>query len=124
MKRILLFLFLLSPVTLMAQTGADTAGTVIDLTTFTGIMAVVTAIATQVAKVVPAIGDNKWLKVLASLGIGVVLCLLSWVLQVSPVLDGLVWWQVMVYGLAVGLSASGFYDLVKVIWNLFGNKKN
>lgn len=124
MKRILLFLFLLSPVALMAQTGADTAGTVIDLTTFTGIMAVVTAIATQVAKVVPAIGDNKWLKVLASLGIGVVLCLLSWLLRVSPVLDGLVWWQVMVYGLAVGLSASGFYDLVKVIWNLFGNKED
>lgn len=123
MKKILLFLFLLSPMALMAQTGVDTGEIVIDFTTFTGIMAVVTALVTQVAKLVPAIGDNKWFKVLTSLGVGIVVCFFAWGLQLSPLLEGLVWWQTLVYGLAVGLSAAGFYDLVKVLWNLFGNKE-
>ena len=107
----------------MAQTSEPATGTIVDVTTFTGIMAIVTAIATQVAKVIPAIDSNKWLKVLTSLLVGVLVCVICWLLNVSPLLQGLLWWQALLYGVAVGVSAGGFYDLVKVVWNLFGKKE-
>lgn len=123
MKKLLLFLFLLCPFALMAQTSEPATGTIVDVTTFTGIMAIVTAIATQVAKVIPAIDSNKWLKVLTSLLVGVLVCVICWLLNASPLLQGLLWWQALLYGVAVGVSAGGFYDLVKVVWNLFGKKE-
>lgn len=46
-------------------------------------------------------------------------CILAWVLQVSPLLVGSEWWEALLYGVAVGLSAAGFYDLVKAIGSLF-----
>lgn len=92
---------------------------VIDLTTFTGIMAVVSMIVTQIVKVIPAIGGKKIYKVLTALAVGVIVCMISWLLGISPLLEGQEWWEVMIYGLAVAFSSAGFYDLVKSVGDLF-----
>ena len=44
------------------------ASIVIDLGTFTGIVAVVSTLVTQITKVVPAISDSKLIKILISVG--------------------------------------------------------
>ncbi len=46
-------------------------------------------------------------------------CILAWLLKVSPLLIGSEWWEALLYGVAVGLSSAGFYDLVKAIGSLF-----
>lgn len=121
MKRLLfLFAMLLTPFALMAQEVIPSEGTItIDLTTFTGIMAFVTMSATQLAKVVPYIDTHKWAKVLSAVVIGMLVCILAWLLKVSPLLIGSEWWEALLYGVAVGLSSAGFYDLVKAIGSLF-----
>lgn len=100
----------------------ETAGVVIDVTTFGGMMAVVTAIVTEFAKLIPFINEHKWAKVLTSLGVGIAATMACWGLQVSDYLAGLIWWQALIAGVAVGLSSCGFYDLVKSVYQLFGKK--
>ena len=121
MKRLLfLFAMLLTPFALMAQDVIPSEGPItIDLTTFTGIMAFVTMSATQLAKVVPYIDTHKWAKILSAVVIGMLVCILAWFLQVSPLLVVCVWWEAQKNEKAVGLSAAGFYDLVKAIGSLF-----
>lgn len=46
-------------------------------------------------------------------------CILAWLLKVSPLLIGSEWWEALLYRVAVGLSSAGFYDLVKAIGSLF-----
>ena len=116
---------MLVPFALMAQeTGAETTGTVIDVTTFGGMMAVVTAIVTQFAKLIPFISEHKWAKVLTSLGVGIAATMACWGLQVSDYLAGLVWWQALIAGAAVGLSSCGFYDVIKALWSIFKPKED
>lgn len=120
-------MFLFVSLVLMCATGVfaqeagseSPAGIMIDLGTFAGITAVVSAIVTQVLKVIPAINGSKLAKIGVSAGVGIVVCLLGWALQVSAPLEGLAWWQALVYGLASGLSGCGFYDLIKAIAALF-----
>lgn len=110
---------------LMAQeTGTETAGTMIDVTTFGGMMAVVTMIVTQFAKLIPFIAEHKWAKVLTSLGVGIAATMACWGLQVSDYLAGLIWWQALVAGVAVGLSSCGFYDVIKALWSIFKPKED
>ena len=125
MKKMMLMVgALLTCGALMAQeTGTETAGTMIDVTTFGGMMAVVTAIVTQFAKLIPFISEHKWTKVLTSLGVGIAATMACWGLQVSDYLAGLVWWQALIAGAAVGMSSAGFYDLVKCIWQIFKPKE-
>lgn len=126
MKRIVfiiasLLMLSMGAVTLMAQTGdvpAET-GFVIDLTTFTGIVALISAIVTQLLKLVPKIQVSKLAKIGISAGVGIVVCFAAWGLKISPLLVGSAWWQVLLYGLAAGLSGCGFYDVVKAIAGLF-----
>lgn len=126
MKRIVfiiasLLMLSMGAVTLMAQTGdvpAET-GFVIDLTTFTGIVALISAIVTQLLKLVPKIQGSKLAKIGISAGVGIVVCFAAWGLKISPLLVGSAWWQVLLYGLAAGLSGCGFYDVVKAIAGLF-----
>ena len=114
MKRLLfLFAMLLTPFVLMAQEVIPSEGA------FTGIMAFVTMSATQLAKVVPYIDTHKWAKVLSAVVIGMLVCILAWLLKVSPLLIGSEWWEALLYGIAVGFSSAGFYDLVKAIGSLF-----
>lgn len=121
MKRLLfLFVMLLTPFALMVQEVIPSEGTItIDLTTFTGIMAFVTMSATQLAKVVPYIDAHKWAKILSAIVIGMLTCILAWFLQVSPLLVGSEWWEALLYGVAVGFSSAGFYDMVKALGSLF-----
>ena len=121
------FLFMLLCVDrILAETGALSEETqfVLDLSTFTGIVAVISSIVTQIFKISPSINGSKIAKIGISVGVGIAVCMLGWLLQISEPLAGLIWWQVLIYGVAAGLSGCGFYDLVKVIWDLFKPKDN
>lgn len=126
MKRLTLLLsFTLLCVTcVFAQASgvADNPDTV-GLTTFAGITALVSLLGTQLAKLVPYIGEHDWCKILCSVGIGILASLLAWGLQLPGFMDGYLWWQALLAGVASGLSACGFYDLVKAISGLFKGKE-
>ena len=110
---------------LMAQeTTPAEAGTMIDVTTFGGMMALVTMVVTQFAKLIPFINEHKWAKVLTSLGVGIAATMACWGLQVSDYLMGLVWWQALISGAAVGLSSCGFFDVIKALWSIFKPKED
>lgn len=107
-----------------AQTEVSNEGTqiILDLSTFTGIVTVISSVVTQIFKLIPAIDGSKIAKIGISVGVGIIVCMLAWVLKISEPLAGLIWWQTLVYGVAAGLSGCGFYDLVKVVWELFKPK--
>ena len=107
-----------------AQTEVSNEGTqiILDLSTFGGIVAVISPVVTQIFKLIPAIDGSKIAKIGISVGVGIIVCMLAWVLKISEPLAGLIWWQTLVYGVAAGLSGCGFYDLVKVVWELFKPK--
>lgn len=96
---------------------APASEVVIDVGSFTGI-ALVSMIATQILKVIPAIKENKLAKIGISVAVGIIVCMVCWVLQVSPILISMEWWVALLYGLAAGLSACGFYDIIKAIYNM------
>lgn len=103
-----------------AQTEVSNEGTqiILDLSTFTGIVAVISSVVTQIFKLIPAIDGSKIAKIGISVAVGIVVCMLAWVLKISEPMAGLIWWQTLIYGVAAGLSGCGFYDLVKVVWDL------
>lgn len=107
-----------------AQTEVNNEGTqiILDLSTFGGIVAVISSVVTQIFKLVPSIDGSKIAKIGISVAVGIVVCMLAWVLKISEPLAGLIWWQTLIYGVAAGLSGCGFYDLVKVVWELFKPK--
>lgn len=107
-----------------AQTEVSNEGTqiILDLSTFGGIVAVISPVVTQIFKLIPAIDGSKIAKIGISVGVGIIVCMLAWVLKISEPLAGLIWWQTLIYGVAAGLSGCGFYDLVKVVWELFKPK--
>ena len=107
-----------------AQTEVSNEGTqiILDLSTFGGIVAVISSVVTQIFKLIPAIDGSKIAKIGISVGVGIIVCMLAWVLKISEPLAGLIWWQTLIYGVAAGLSGCGFYDLVKVVWELFKPK--
>ena len=107
-----------------AQTEVSNEGTqiILDLSTFGGIVAVISSVVTQIFKLVTSIDGSKIAKIGISVAVGIVVCMLAWVLKISEPLAGLIWWQTLIYGVAAGLSGCGFYDLVKVVWELFKPK--
>lgn len=122
MKKIVLVMsmLLLFVCGVFAQTEVSNEGTqiILDLSTFTGIVAVISSVVTQIFKLIPAIDGSKIAKIGISVAVGIVVCMLAWVLKISEPLAGLIWWQTLIYGVAAGLSGCGFYDLVKVVWDL------
>lgn len=126
MKKIVLVMsmLLLFVCGVFAQTEVSNEGTqiILDLSTFGGIVAVISSVVTQIFKLIPAIDGSKIAKIGISVGVGIIVCMLAWVLKISGPLAGLIWWQTLIYGLAAGLSGCGFYDLVKVVWELFKPK--
>lgn len=96
---------------------APASEVVIDVGSFTGVVTLVSMIATQILKVIPAIKENKLAKIGISVVVGIIVCMVCWVLQVSPILISMKWWVALLYGLAAGLSACGFYDIIKAIYN-------
>lgn len=109
-----------------AQTEVSNEGTqiILDLSTFGGIVAVISSVVTQIFKLIPSIDGSKITKIGISVAVGIVVCMLAWVLKISEPLAGLIWWQTLIYGVAAGLSGCGFYDLVKVVWELFKPKED
>lgn len=97
---------------------APASEVVIDVGSFTGIVALISMIATQILKVIPAIKENKLAKIGISVAVGIIVCMVCWVLQVSPILISMKWWVALLCGLAAGLSACGFYDIIKAIYNM------
>lgn len=96
---------------------------VIDLGSFTGIVACISMVVTQILKVIPSISTSKLAKTGISCGVGMVICILAWLLQLTPILEGYEWWGVLIYGVAAGLSGCGFYDVIKAIAGLFKDKE-
>lgn len=105
------------------EVTSEEAQFVIDLSTFGGIVGLISSAVTQIFKAFPAIDSSRIAKISISVAVGIVVCMLSWLLKVSEPLAGLIWWQTLIYGVAAGLSGCGFYDLVKVVWELFKPKE-
>lgn len=100
---------------------------VINVGTFTGIVTLVSSLVTQLVKKFAALGEGKWAKLIKiglSAGIGIATCMVLWLFDLSPLLEGYAWWEALIYGLAAGLSGCGFYDLIKAIWQLFKPKED
>lgn len=100
------------------EVTSEEAQFAIDLSTFGGIVGLISSAVTQIFKVFPSIDGSKIAKIGISVAVGIVICMLAWVLKISEPLTGLIWWQTLIYGVAAGLSGCGFYDLVKVVWDL------
>lgn len=120
-KLVFMLMALILPVSLFAAEVEPSTGSefVINLGTFTGIVTLVT----QILKVIPAIKDNKLAKIGISALVGILVCLIAWGLQLTPLLENYPFYQVLIYGLAAGLSGCGFYDVIKAIGGLFKNKE-
>lgn len=93
-------------------------GLVTDFASFTGIMALISLVVTQLSKLIPSIEERKWAKPLVSIAVGILSCLFGWILQISPVLEGLIWYMVILYGVFAGLSACGLYSILKPLIEL------
>ncbi|MDR1339252.1 MAG: hypothetical protein LBK58_04270 [Prevotellaceae bacterium] len=102
--------------------SADSAESIsaFDVTTFAGITAAISLVVTQIAKLIPLIAEKTLYKVLCSLVIGVACCFLSQKLGFAEFLDNMPWWQVLLHGVAAGLTAAGAFDLFK---SLSGKKE-
>lgn len=121
---IMLNMFLMFTVGIAAQTaiglseGVVEPGLVTDFASFTGIMTLVSLVVTQLSKLIPGISEKKWAKPLVSIAVGILSCLFGWILQISPVLEGLIWYMVILYGVFAGLSACGLYSILKPLIEL------
>lgn len=122
---IMLNMLLMFTVGIAAQTAmgflseeAIEPGLVTDFASFTGIMALVSLVVTQLSKLIPSIEERKWAKPLVSIVVGILSCLFGWILQISPVLEGLIWYMVILYGVFAGLSACGLYSILKPLIEL------
>lgn len=121
---IMLNMLLMFTVGIAAQTAmglseeAIEPGLVTDFASFTGIMTLVSLVVTQLSKLIPSIEERKWAKPLVSIAVGILSCLFGWILQISPVLEGLIWYMVILYGVFAGLSACGLYSILKPLIEL------
>lgn len=98
--------------------GVVEPGLVTDFASFTGIMTLISLVVTQLSKLIPSIEERKWAKPLVSIVVGILSCLFGWILQISPVLEGLIWYMVILYGVFAGLSACGLYSILKPLIEL------
>lgn len=105
------------------EVTSEEAQFAIDLSTFGGIVGLISSAVMQIFKAFPAIDGSRIAKIGIPVGVGIIVCMLAWVLKISEPLAGLIWWQTLIYGVAAGLSGCGFYDLVKVVWELFKPKE-
>lgn len=121
---IMLNMLLMFVVGIAAQTaiglseGVVEPGLVTDFASFTGIMTLISLVVTQLSKLIPGISEKKWAKPLVSIAVGILSCLFGWILQISPVLEGLIWYMVILYGVFAGLSACGLYSILKPLIEL------
>lgn len=119
---IVMMMIFVSGVFAQTEVISEEAQFAIDLSTFGGIVGLISSAVTQIFKSFPSIDGSRIAKIGISVGVGIIVCMLAWGLKISEPLAGLIWWQTLVYGVAAGLSGCGFYDLVKVVWELFKPK--
>ena len=81
--------------------------------TFAGIVAIVSFALTQGAKIIPFVEKNTFTKIASSIVIAVVISIVGWHFKWAAFLDGMALWQVLIQGAIAGLSACGFYDVLK-----------
>ena len=115
---IMLNMLLMFTVGIAAQTamglseGVVEPGLVTDFASFTGIMTLISLVVTQLSKLIPSIEEKKWAKPLVSIVVGILSCLFGWILQISPVLEVLFLYMLILYGVFAGLSACGLYCIL------------
>ena len=122
MKRLfflLLFVWLFLPIVpVFAQDPGVNPALSFDLSTFTGIVALISLIVTEIAKRVNFVEKTVW-KIFTAIAVGIGLSFISWWFSgrfdLWWFLTGYSWWQVLIQGLFAGLIASGFYDTLKAI---------
>lgn len=116
---ILLNILLMFTMGIAAQTAISlnepSPGLVTDFATFTGIVSLVSLVVTQLAKLIPTIETKKWIKPIISILVGILSCLFGWILNIAPVLEGQIWYMVILYGVFAGLSACGLYSILRPI---------
>lgn len=122
---ITILLFFTAPLMAQEIVGDGSTVTEIDIGSFTGIVALVSAITTQLLKLIPTVSNKTWLQVLLSAAVGILTCFILWLFRIeSCPIYNYDWWQTLLYGLFTGLSGCGFYDLIKkVIGNLLTTKE-
>lgn len=98
---------------LFAQTGG-TGETDIGSEAFAIVTSVISVVVTQLAKKITYIQNHNWLKILVSVAVGVLVCVISkaigWPVQFMEYMS---WIQALIMGVLAGLSGSGIYDLIK-----------
>lgn len=115
-----LMAFCALPVIAADGNAGNSGGLVLDFGSFTGIVAVISTLVTQVFKAIPAIKETTIAKIGISVVTGVAVCMLAWVLKIAPAMEAVpTWWGALIYGVAAGLSGCGFYDVVKAVAALF-----
>jgi hypothetical protein len=111
----------LTPLSAQPDAGSlpGTAGEIVgqdmmlSISTFMGIVSVISAPVTQIAKAVPVIGANRLLKIFISVAAGIAVSLPAWRIGAADFLTGLSWGQAVIQGLIAGFTACGLYDLMK-----------
>ena len=124
MKRIIFLmcaLFALCVPIVFGQDGGD-VNTALGLTSFSGIVAVVAFAITEGAKIFPFINKSTFSKIGISLAVAIAVTFAAWQFHVADFLDGMVWWKVAIQGAFAGLSACGFYDVLKAMGLVGGQK--
>jgi hypothetical protein len=116
---LLVAMFLISFPVFAQGTEIDT-GFSFDATTFAGVVAFVTMTITQLAKFIPFVDSNRWVKILLSIVIGALSALIFWKLGWATFLIGYALWQVLAIGALAGLSAGKAFDIIK---DLFRKKE-
>lgn len=120
---IIMMMIFVSGVFAQTEVTSEEVQFAIVLSTFGGIVGLISSAVTQIFKSFPSIDGSRIAKIGISVAVGIAVCMLAWVLKISEPLAGLIWWQTLIYGVAAGLSGCGFYDLVKVVWELFKPKE-
>lgn len=91
-------------------------------TTFAGLVAIIPFIVEGMKKIFKSI--NPVVIQITSWVTGIVITMFGWAFHLG-FLNGLEWWQALLYGLGVSLAANGIFDtgLIEWIVGLFAKKK-
>lgn len=110
-----------SPLMLFAQdmVEMDSSNVVLDFTTYGGLAAIAGMVIVQIGKLIPAVNNNKWLKILCSLIVGIAIAVVVKAIGITSPVTDLSWGSTVIAGLITGGSSCGLYDLISSIIKLF-----
>ena len=93
--------------------AATNPGFGFDVSTFSGIVALVSWLVTELVKFIPQVGKNNIVKIVVSAVVGALATFIVWKLGYAQFLTGKEWYAVLIYGLAAGLSGCGVFSVIK-----------